>query len=121
MPIDRKAAKATYKNTITPMGIYCLRNSLTGRCVVAADHNLPSVMGRLRFIAGLGSAQPGGPFSDPQLCKDFSEHPEAFVFDILEEVDISKCASYEEAADKLEVLERAARHRYDHLQRYLTK
>ena len=121
MAIDRKAAKLAYKSTITPMGIYCLRDGQSGRCVVAAERNLPSVMSRVRFIAEFGGTPPAGPLSDPRLGQDYRDHPEAFTFEVLEAVDVSLCATYEEAADKLRALEKAAQGRYAHLPRYIAK
>lgn len=121
MAIDKKAAKLAYKNTIPPMGIYCIRNSQNGRCVIAADRNLPSVMNRLSFMQHETSAQPAGPFSDPQLFKEYRENPEAFVFEILEQVDVAKCATYEEAAEKLEALQKGLRVRYADREQYQYK
>ncbi|MDR3050895.1 MAG: hypothetical protein LBU67_04155 [Oscillospiraceae bacterium] len=112
MPIDKKAAKLQYKSALTPMGIYCLRDGQSGRCVIAADRNLPSVMGRFRFLMGGAGPQPAGPFSDPDLYRDYADHPGAFTFEVLEQVDTAKCATYEEAADKLAALAKDALPRY---------
>lgn len=111
MAIDKKAAKLAYKNTIPPMGIYCITDAQSGRSVIAADRNLPSVMNRFSFLQH-GGTQPAGPFSDPQLYKDYLERPEAFSFEILEQVDVAKCATYEEAVEKLEALQKGLRARY---------
>ncbi len=121
MAIDKKAAKEAYKNTIPPMGIYCLCDEQTGRCVIAGDRNLPSVMNRFRFLMGGGGAQPGGPFSDPRLFADYADHPNAFRYEVLESVDVAKCATREEAADKLEALLKEALPRYADRPQYIYK
>ncbi len=121
MTIDKKAAKLAYKNAITPMGIYCVRDGISGRCVIAADRNLPSVMNRLRFVAGGATPQPAGPFSDPQLYADYKDHPQAFTFEVLDAVDVTKCATYEEAAEQLADLEKAAKQKYADRMQYLYK
>ena len=121
MPIDKKAAKRDYKNTITPMGIYRLHDTQTGRSVIGADRNLNSVMGRFRFVIAGAAAQPGGPFSDPQLYADYRDHPHAFVFEILESVDVAACATYEDAADQLEALLKEALPLYASLPQYMQK
>ena len=121
MPIDKKTVKRDYKSTITPMGIYRLHDTQTGRSVIAGDRNLNSVMGRFRFVMGGAGAQPGGPFSDPQLYADYQDHPQAFVFEILESVDVIACATYEDAADQLKALLKEALPRYMSLPQYVQK
>ncbi len=121
MPIDKKAAKLAYKSTITPMGIYCLTDTHTGRSVIAAEKNLNSVFSRFRFMMGGSGPQPAGPFSDPQLYADYKDHPDAFELAILEQVDTAKCASYEEAVDKLEQLCKGMASRYADRPQYLYK
>ena len=111
--IDRKAAREAYKNAITPMGIYCLRDTVTGRCVIAAERNLNSAQSRFQFLMRNNTTPPpGGPLSDPQLLADYRDHAEAFQFEILEEVDTAKCASYEEAANRLAALWRDTHKKY---------
>jgi DNA-binding CsgD family transcriptional regulator len=121
MPIDKKAARQAYKHTIPPMGLYCLRDRRSGRCVIAGDRNLNSVMGRFRFLMGGPAAQPAGPFSDPALYADYRDHPDDFTFEVLESVDVAKCATYEEAADKLDALLKEALPRYADRARYAQK
>jgi hypothetical protein len=121
MPIDKKAAKQAYKSAITPMGIYCLRDTQTGRCVIGGERNLDSVMGRFRFLMGCGSAQPAGPFSDPRLYADYADHPDAFTFEVLERVDVERYATAEEAVDKLDALMKEALPRYADVAQYAYK
>jgi hypothetical protein len=121
VPIDKKAAKLAYKSAITPMGVYCLRDTQTSRCVIAGERNLNSVMGRFRFLMGGGGAQPAGPFSDPRLYADYADHPEAFAFEVLERVDVDRCATYEEAVEKLDALVKAALPRYAGTPQYAYK
>ncbi len=129
MPIDQnsskkaaqKAAKQAYKSAITPMGVYRLLDTRSGRSVISADRNLPSVMGRFRFLMSGGGAQPGGPFSDPELYRDYTDHPDAFTFEVLEAVEIEKCATYEEAADQLAALLKAAQGKYADWPQYVQK
>lgn len=104
MPIDKKAARSAYKNTVTPMGVYRVVDQQSGRFLLAADRNLSGAQGRYRFFLSAGTVQPGGPFSDPQLFADFRDHPDAFSFEIVEQVDSEKFPTYNEASDELDRL-----------------
>lgn len=104
MPMDKKAAKLAYKNTVTPMGVYQIADRQTGRFLLARDRNLDSAPNRFQFFMNTGSVQPAGPFSDPQIFADYTDHPDAFHYEIIVRVDTEKFPTYEEAADELERL-----------------
>lgn len=121
MPIDKKAAKQAYKNTIPPMGVYRILDQQTGRYVVASDRNLDSVTGRFNFVMESAGIQPGGPYSDPQMFEDYRDHGAEFVIEVLAKVDIAKCATYQEAVDQLEPLYKTIKAQHQGGQSYKTK
>lgn len=121
MPIDKKAAKKAYKNTITPMGVYRILDRQTGRYLLGADRNLGSSQNRFQFMMMSGRPTSAGPFSDPQMFADYQDHPDAFTFEVVAEVDLEKHLTYEEAAYALDKLYAEQAPLFPEEQRYRTK
>jgi len=79
MTIDRKALKREYKETPCPMGVFQIRNKVSGKVFVGSSANLPAIFNRhkaqLRFV--------GHPVKE--LQKDWQElGEEAFEFEVLD-------------------------------------
>ena len=77
--MGRKELKNKYKETTPPMGIYQIRNRLTGKIFVGSSINLHGIINRNRFQlkAGLHPNKP--------LQRDFLEVGEVnFAFEILD-------------------------------------
>lgn len=117
MSIDKKAAKLAYKQSQTPMGVYCVRDGKTGRCLLGASPNVTSVKNHFFFIMRWGN-DPIGPFSDPQLRADFADHPDDFTVEVVETVDLTKCQDRAEALSHLEALESIIRARFEGVPQY---
>ena len=117
MPLDKKAAKLAYKQTQTPMGVYCVRDGKTGRCLLGASPNVVSVKNHFFFVMRWGNS-PIGPFSAPQLREDFADHPDDFTVEVVETVDLTKCADRGEALAHLDKLEERVRARFKDVPQY---
>lgn len=103
MTFDRRAAKLAYKQTVTPMGVYLIRDTQTGRILLGKSTNVPSVKNHFHFIMRWGN-DPIGPFSDAQLHADYADHADAFTFEIVDTVDQDQCESRQDALDALDTL-----------------
>lgn len=120
MPFDRRAAKLAYKQTVTPMGVYCIRDTVSGRILLGSSTNVPSVNNHFRFAMRWGN-DPHSPFSDAQLKQDYADHPDAFTFEILETVDQDKCESRAQAIEQLAQLYDLVQEQYASAAQYATK
>ena len=97
--MDRKALIREYKQRRPPMGVYRVRNTITGHALVAASTDLPSILNRHRAQLGMG----GHPAR--ALQADWIAHgPESFVFEVLDTLTPPAEADYDPLAD-LTVLE----------------
>lgn len=98
--MDRKKALIReYKQRRPPMGVYRVRNVLTGHSLVAASTDLPSMLNRHRAQLSMGG------HSSRSLQADWIEHgPESFVFEILDTLSPSEAPDYDPLGD-LTVLE----------------
>jgi hypothetical protein len=97
--MDRKALIREYKLRRPPMGVYRVRNTVTGRSIVAASTDLPSILNRQRAQLSLG----GHPTR--ALQADWDEHgAESFVFEVLDTLTPPDTPDYDPKAD-LAVLE----------------
>jgi hypothetical protein len=77
--MDRKALIREYKQRRPPMGVYRVQSTVTGRALVAASTDMPSMLNRHRAQLRFG----GHPTR--ALQADFAEHGEAsFVFEVLD-------------------------------------
>jgi hypothetical protein len=77
--MDRKALTRAYKETPRPMGVYRVRNTVTGKSLVASSINLPAILNRHKAALSLGG------HTNKALQKDWNElGPEAFEFEVLD-------------------------------------
>lgn len=84
--MNKKELIFQYKNTPRAAGVYQIRNSANGRVLVGASLNLEGRASRFKFE----QAQ-GGLHTNPELKRDWDQFgPEAFSFEILEELKPSE-------------------------------
>jgi hypothetical protein len=92
--MNRKELIRNYKLRRPPMGVYRIRNTVTGSSLVAASTDLPSILNRHRAQLGMGG------HSSRALQADWREHgPESFVFEILDTLPPSDEPQYDPIAD----------------------
>jgi hypothetical protein len=77
--MDRKALIREYKQARRPMGVFQVRNTRNGKCLVATSVDLPSMLNRQRVQLRLGS------HANKELQKDWNELGEAaFAIEVLD-------------------------------------
>ena len=77
----KKELNREYKERIKPAGVYQVRNTANGRMLLGSSLNLEGPLNRHKFMLKIGS------HTNKALQKDWDElGPDAFVFEILEEV-----------------------------------
>ena len=92
--MDRKARIREYKDTPRPAGVYCVRNTVTGTCLVGSTPNLPGMLNRQRFQLENGS------HADKEFQSDWNEHgAEAFTFEALDQLPPVDEPGYDPAED----------------------
>lgn len=78
-PAERKAASREYRETRRPAGIYCVRNTSSGKVLIGSSADLPAMLNRqlsqLRF----------GGHPNRELQRDWNAlGADAFVFEVLD-------------------------------------
>jgi hypothetical protein len=97
--MDRKELIQQYKQRRPTMGVYRIHNTISGRALVAASTDLPSMLNRHRAQLSMGGHSSRG------LQADWSEHgPGSFVFEILDTLTPPERPDYNPIED-LTVLE----------------
>jgi hypothetical protein len=92
--MDRKALIREYKEARRPMGVFRVRNTVTGKSLVGTSINLPGMLNRQRFQLGLG-AHP-----NRELQQDWNElGPDAFVFEVLDTLTAPERLDYDPSDD----------------------
>jgi hypothetical protein len=96
--IDRKAAARAYREERRPMGVFAVRNTVTGTTFLGATVDLPSMLRRQLFTLQMGS------HADHALQAEWNEHGEpAFVIEIIDVLEPPEDPAYK-PADDLEAL-----------------
>jgi group I intron endonuclease len=97
--IDKKELKKKYKETLTPMGIYQIKNLVNGKIFIGSSKNLPGKINSNRFQLQMGSHM------NKELQKDFvSSGENNFFFGILDYLEPKEDPKYDYTED-LKVLE----------------
>ncbi len=97
--MDRRKAIREYKETRRPMGVYRVRNRVSGRSLLGASVDLPSILNRHRAVLRLGG------HIDRELQRDWNElGADAFDFEVLDTLTPPEEPTYDPTAD-LHVLE----------------
>ena len=92
--MDRKALIREYKATRRPMGVFQVRNTLSGKVFLGSSLDLPSMLNRQRAQLHMG-AHPNRP-----LQTDWRAHgATVFVFEVLDTLTPSDEAGYDPTAD----------------------
>ena len=97
--IDKKEAAKQYKNTVQPMGVYSITNTVNGKVFVGSSLDVNRIFNRIRFQLVLGS------YTNSGLQKDFTLHGEAkFAFKVEDYLKPKDDPAYD-YKDDLSVLE----------------
>lgn len=109
----RKEIINDYKKRKLSGGVYIVKNTQNGRYLIGHAANLQSVQNRFQF------AQTTGMVFDPRMKKDWeTAGPQAFTFDILEELEQKAEQSQEAFMDDLQTLEQLQRPSFDEAKAY---
>jgi hypothetical protein len=94
MPVDRKALVKEYKRTARPMGVGAVRNTATGKALLAATRDLPAFLNRHRAQLRL-NAHP-----NHALQADWNNlGPDAFEFVVLDTLAPLDAPDYDPTED----------------------
>lgn len=97
--IDRKALLRRYKDNPPVMGVYRIRNTVTGGYLLGSSASVPGALNRHRFELEMGSGHCRG------LQTEWIEHGVgAFAFETLDTLDPSEDPGAD-PAEELELLE----------------
>jgi hypothetical protein len=97
--MDRKALIREYKANRRPMGVFQVRNILSGKVLLGSTADLPSMLNRQRAQLQMG-AHP-----NRELQADWRAHgPSAFAFEVLDTLTPAEEAGYD-PSDDLRTLE----------------
>lgn len=98
--MDRKAAARQYKETRQPMGVYCVRNTVSGKLLVGASINLPGILNRQRSSLTFAG------HTNKELQADWNRlGPDAFAFEVLDTLEPPKDDPTYDPTDDLKALE----------------
>ncbi len=94
MAIDKKALVRAYKERIVPMGVYQVRNTITGHALVAASKDVRALLNRHKAQLSM-NAHPS-----KTLQADWARHgAESFVFEVLDTFTPSDAPGYDPLVD----------------------
>ncbi len=95
----KRELKRAYMERVKPAGVFCIRNTVTGKVLLGSSLNLDGALNRHRFMLSQASHY------NQALQRDWTLHGGgAFVFEILERVEISQEPNFdvEEGLTRLE-------------------
>ena len=77
--LDKSEIKRNYKQTLTPMGVYQLKNLVNGKILIGSSKNLPGRKNRFNMELEYGNT------TNKELLKDIEEFgKENFQFEVLD-------------------------------------
>lgn len=92
--MDRKARIREYKEKPRPAGVFLVRNRINGKVLLGSSPDLPGMLNRQRFQLENGS------HPDRELQQEWNAcGPDAFAFEVLDEVKPSSEPGYDPAED----------------------
>jgi len=99
--IDKKEAIRQYKNTLQPMGIYRITNSVNGKIFIGSSLNVDKIFNRILFQLKHNS------YGNKDLQEDFNLNGESnFSFEIIDHLEPKKDKEQGyDYTDDLQVLE----------------
>ena len=99
MTVNRKELVREYKQTVRPMGVFRVTNTVSGMSLVGSSKNLPAILNRHRAQLSLDS------HSEKDFQRDWNARgADAFEFEVLDTLKPSDEPGYD-PADDLKVLE----------------
>jgi hypothetical protein len=106
---------AEYRQQGPEAGVYCIRNTRTGRLLLGSSLNLASMRGKLEFSRSTGTTSA----LDRRLQPDLREFGlEAFELEVLEVLELRPDATPARLRDDLAALEQLWREKLDSAQLY---
>ena len=94
MTIDKKALRRDYKEHRPTMGVYQVRNTVTGRALVAASKDVSSILNRHKAQLSM-DAHPS-----KTLQADWAQHgADSFAFEMLDRLTPSDAPGYDPIDD----------------------
>lgn len=95
----KKDLQREYKERVKPAGVYQVKNTANGKVLLGSSLNLEGPLNRHKFMLKIGS------HTNKTLQNDWNElGPDAFVFEILEEVKMKDDPNFN-LQDELTLLE----------------
>lgn len=77
--VNKEELKKKYKQTVLPMGIYIIKNSVNGKILIGRSKNLPGKLNSIRFQLAHGS------YVVEEVQKDYNNYGNnTFNFDTLD-------------------------------------
>jgi hypothetical protein len=102
-PDRRRELRETYEQRSPQAGVYALRNTVTGRTLVASAPDLDAVRNRLDFARATNSVGA----LDGRLASDIREHGmDAIVFEVLDTLTVAPGTTPDRVRADLAELER---------------
>ena len=97
--LDKKELKKQYKQTLTPMGIYQIKNLVNGKIFIEKGKNLPGNLNSAKFQLKMGT------FTNEELQNDYNRlGEEKFSFEVIDRLEPKEDLGYDYTED-LNVLE----------------
>lgn len=97
--IDKKEIIKQYKQTVQPMGVYQIRNLVSGKIFVSSSLNLRGIKNRFEFQVSSNF------MVNPELQSDYEKYGhDKFVLEIVDELEPKEDPAYD-YKDDLKVLE----------------
>ena len=92
--INKSEIKKQYKQILTPMGIYQLKNLINGKILIGSSKNLPARKNRFEMELSFET------FTDKELLKDLKQFgKENFLFEVLDRLEPKEDPSYNYTED----------------------
>jgi group I intron endonuclease len=92
--INKSEIKKKYKQSLTPMGVYQLKNLINGKILIGSSKNLPGRKNRFEMELSLEN------FSDKELLHDVREFgKDKFAFEVLDYLEPKEDPAYNYTED----------------------
>ncbi len=92
--LDKKELKKQYKQTLTPMGIFQIKNLVSGKIFIENGKNLPGSINSAKFQLKMGT------YMNEKLQKDYNElGEEKFSFEVIDSLEPKEDLSYDYTED----------------------
>ena len=93
--INKSEIKRNYKQTLTPMGVYQLRNKVNGKIFIGSSKNLPGRKNRYEMEFSYGTL-----INNTELLQDLKQYgKENFIFEVLDNLEPKADPAYNYTED----------------------